>query len=49
MCVKVIDLTHLTHDNHGAGTAERFNKALGIVVDAEGTIVVADIHNHQLL
>ena len=28
MCVKVIDLAHLTHDSHGAGTAERFNKPL---------------------
>jgi len=28
MCVKVIDLAHLTHDSHGAGTVERFNKPL---------------------
>ena len=32
----------------GAGAAARFNFPLGIVVDGEGTIVVADTSNHRL-
>ncbi len=32
----------------GAGAAERFHFPHGIVVDGEGTIVVADSDNHRL-
>ena len=33
----------------GAGAAARFDFPFGIVVDGEGTIVVADTGNHRLL